>query len=84
MANSMAWNGGFGVRFFYQVKSVKLPVNGNKTVDIPADFLNWAKLGILNNRGEIIPLYYNDKLTTYADLSADRKVKNNRRFAYRF
>ena len=47
------------------------------TIIIPnfADFLNWAKLGILNNRGEIIPLYYNDKLTTYADLSADRKSK---------
>ena len=73
----IAWRGmeDLGLDFFYQVKSVKLPVNGNKTVDIPADFLNWAKLGILNNRGEIIPLYYNDKLTTYADLSADRKSK---------
>lgn len=61
-----------GLDFFYQVKTVKLPVNSNLTVNLPPDYLNWTKVGVLNSVGEIIPLYYNDKLTTFADLSSDR------------
>jgi hypothetical protein len=61
-----------GLDFFYYVKSVKIPVNANLTVTLPADYLNWTKVGILNDSGEIIPLYYNDKLTTYADLLPNR------------
>jgi hypothetical protein len=64
-----------GLDFFYQVKSVKLPINSNLTVELPNDYLNWSKVGVLNDRGEIIPIYYNDKLTTYADLSPDRISK---------
>lgn len=64
-----------GMDAFYKVLSVKLPVNDNLTVTLPADYRQWTKVGILNNRGEIIPLYYNDKLTTYADLSPDRLAK---------
>ena len=60
---------------FYQIKSVKLPVNSNLTVTLPADYVNWSKVGVLNNVGEIIPLNQNDKLTTYADLSPDRLEK---------
>lgn len=61
-----------GLDAFYGIKSVKLPINANKTVELPADFLKWTKVGILNNHGEVIPLYYNDKLTTYADVFPDR------------
>jgi len=61
-----------GLDFFYHIKSVKLPINANLTVTLPADYLNWTKVGVLNDRGEIIPLYYNDKLTTFADLWPDR------------
>lgn len=61
-----------GIDFFYYIKAVKLPINSNMTVTLPADFLNWTKVGVLNDRGEIIPLYYNDKLTTYADLWPNR------------
>lgn len=64
-----------GLDFFYQVKAVKLPINSNLTVNLPADYLNWTKVGVLNDRGEIIPLYYNDKLTTYADLQSERLTK---------
>lgn len=64
-----------GLDFFYQVRAVKLPVAANLTVELPNDYLNWTKVGVLNNKGEIIPLYYNDKLTTYADLLADRVSK---------
>jgi hypothetical protein len=64
-----------GMDFFYRIQSVKLPINANMTVTLPADYLNWTKVGVLNDRGEIIPMYYNDKLTTYADLSPDRLSK---------
>ena len=64
-----------GLDAFYQIRSVKLPVNSNLTVTLPGDYLNWSKVGVLNDKGEIIPLNYNDKLTTYADLSPDRIEK---------
>jgi len=61
-----------GLDYFYTIKSVKLPINANKTVNIPPDYLNYTKIGVLNSIGEIIPLKYNNKLTTYADLLPDR------------
>lgn len=64
-----------GLDAFYKVQSVKLPINANMTVTLPADYVNWSKVGVLNNRGEIIPLNYNENLTTYADLLPDRIEK---------
>lgn len=64
-----------GIDFFFQIKSLKLPVNANLTVNLPADYLNWSKVGVLNDVGEIIPLRYNDKLTYYAEQSPDRLQK---------
>lgn len=61
-----------GIDFFYYIKSVKLPINSNMTVTLPDDYINWTKVGVLNKSGEIIPLYYNDKLTTYADIWPNR------------
>ncbi len=61
-----------GLDFFYQIKSVKLPVNANLTVTLPADFLQYSKIGVLNQQGEIIPLSYNSKLTTFSDLQPTR------------
>jgi len=64
-----------GLDFFYQIKSVKLPVNANLTVSLPDDYLNYSKVGVLNSQGEIIPMGYNNKLTTFADLQPDRLAK---------
>lgn len=64
-----------GLDFFYQIRSVKLPINANKTVTLPSDFINYTKVGVFNEIGEVIPLEYNSKLTTYADLNPDRKGK---------
>lgn len=61
-----------GMDAFYKVQSVKLPINDNLTVTLPPDYLQWSKVGVLNNVGEVVPLYYNDKLTTYSDLLPDR------------
>lgn len=64
-----------GLDFFYQIKSVKLPILANKTVVLPSDYLQYSKIGVLNAKGEVIPLNYNNKLTTYADLLPDRQSK---------
>lgn len=64
-----------GIDFFNQIKSVKLPIEPNYTVQLPPDFLNYTKVGILNGRGEVIPLTYNNKLTLYAQQSPDRLSK---------
>lgn len=64
-----------GLDFFYQVASFKLPVNANLTVNLPPNYLQWTKVGILNSKGEIVPLAYNSKLTTYADQLPDRLTK---------
>lgn len=71
-----------GIDFFYQTKSVKLPINSNLTVNLPPDYLNYSKIGVLNDVGEIIPLKYNDKLTSYAEFSPDRlqKTQDNKLF----
>lgn len=61
-----------GIDFFYKITAVKLPVNANQTVTLPSNYINWTKVGRLNSKGEIIPLYYNNKLSSYMDLSADR------------
>jgi hypothetical protein len=57
---------------FYSVKSVKLPVNANLTVTLPADYINYSKVGVLNQQGEIIPMGVNNKLTVAFDLSSTR------------
>jgi hypothetical protein len=64
-----------GLDFFYQIRSVKLPVLANKTVMLPANYLNYTKCGVYNSVGELIPLKYNDKLTTYGDLMPNRLSK---------
>ena len=61
-----------GLDFFYSVKSVKLPVNPNLTVTLPEDYLNYTKVGILDNQGQIIPLSFNSNLTNAFDLQPTR------------
>jgi hypothetical protein len=61
-----------GLDFFYQIKTIKLLVNANKTVTLPADFRKYNKVGILNGIGQLVPFKYNENLTTYDDLRAGR------------
>ena len=61
-----------GLDVFYSVKSIKLPINANLTVTLPADYLQYVKIGVLNDKGEVIPLGVNSKLTTAYDLQSDR------------
>ena len=61
-----------GMDFFYSIKSVILTVNANKTITLPNDYLQYTKFGIKNGRGEIIPLRYNEKITTFNDQREER------------
>lgn len=66
------WLNQVGLNSFYAVQAVKLPVNANLTVTLPANYLNYSKVGVLNQQGEIIPMGFNSKLTTSFDYSPTR------------
>jgi hypothetical protein len=61
-----------GLDFFYQIKSIKLDILPNKTILLPADYLNYTKMGILDGNGGLIPLTWNDKLTYHNDQNPSR------------
>lgn len=75
------WHLGFGgmmdlgLDAFFIVRSMKLPVASNKTVPLPPDFLQYSKVGVLNGKGEIIPLSVNNKLTVAFDIQNARLEK---------
>ena len=52
--------------------TIRLPVNGNKTATFPADCIQWTKIGVLNNSGEMSTLKINRGLTTFRDDNANR------------
>ena len=53
-------------------KTVRLPVQGQKTVVLPADYVQWSKIGLLNQNGKVSTLKINTALTTYADTRSNR------------
>jgi len=61
-----------GLDAFYLVKSIRIPLNANLTATLPADYLSYSKVGVLNEQGEIITLGVNNKLTVAFDLSPNR------------
>jgi len=63
-----------GLDFFYGVRTQKLAVLSNKTVPLPIDCIKYTKIGVLNGKGEIVPLKYNPNLTTYADNWVNRQT----------
>ena len=68
-----------GLDAFYHVISVKIPVQSNLTAPLPADYLQYSKVGVLNQQGEIIPMGINNKLTVAFDLNPTRldQVQDN-------
>lgn len=66
-----------GIDSFYPIKSQKLPVNANKTVTLPNDYIKYTKIGVLNQNGEVATLKRNPNLTFYADQLPDRLEKNH-------
>ena len=53
-------------------KTVRLPVQPNKTVPFPVDCLSWSKIGLLNSNNEITTLRINPGLTTWRDNNPNR------------
>ncbi len=49
-----------GLQIFFEIKSLKLPINPNQTVNLPTDFNNYVKVGVLNGAGEIVNLHFNN------------------------
>lgn len=64
-----------GFNFSFEPKTLRLPVDGNKTVKLPPDYLSWTKIGVLNNVGEVSTLRVNNALTTYSDTNPNRLSK---------
>lgn len=52
-----------------------LDVNANKTVTLPEDYISYSKVGIINEKGEIVTLRLNNQLSTYNDAHV---TKNDR------
>lgn len=59
------------------LKTCKLSVLPNKTAELPMDYLDWSKVGVLNNHGEVACLDFNSNLTRWEDNSIDRLNKNS-------
>lgn len=68
-----------GIDFFYTVRSLKLPVNSNLTVTIPANCIKIVKVGVFNQQGQVIPLSVNNNISTAFDLNPTRvqQTKDN-------
>lgn len=59
-----------------QVKSCRLCVQPNKTVELPEDYLNWSKVGVLNDCGEVATLNNNPSMTLNGATSVNRLSQN--------
>jgi hypothetical protein len=65
-----------GLDITQETKTAKINVAANKTAALPADYIQWIKIGVLNDKGEVATLRRNDALTQYGMLDADRLSKN--------
>ncbi len=66
------WNMGvWGLRTEFNLdilgvtKTVLLDVNANKTVSLPADYMSFSKIGVINDIGEIVTFKRNEQLSNY-------------------
>lgn len=52
-----------------------IDVNANKTAELPCDYITYSKIGVINEKGEIVTLKSNPQLSNYNDgrvLNEDR------------
>jgi hypothetical protein len=54
----------------------KLDVLPNKTVELPGDYVDWCKVGVLNENGEVATLRFNAALSGYASVDDERTSYN--------
>ncbi len=65
-----------GMDVYNTKKTVKLPVNANKTVSLPLDYVAFSKAGVFNEKGEVATLRRNVALSSYKILQSDRTSSN--------
>ncbi len=58
--------------FYGLPKSVRLMVEGNKTVKLPPDYNSWSKIGVLNEKGEVASIKVNNALSIFRDNNPNR------------
>lgn len=58
------------------VKTVALPRKANNTVDLPSDYANWSKIGVMNDHGKVYTLTINKSITLYNDTASNRVVSS--------
>lgn len=70
----MAFRGLAKVNYSFSAlpKTVRLPVNANKTIDIPPDFLMWSKIGVMDELGRLNSLRINNSISTLRDDNPNR------------
>lgn len=56
--------------------TVLLNVNPNKTVELPVGYVNYSKIGIVNQVGEFVCLKRNDQLSNYHAIYYDQANRN--------
>lgn len=62
-----------GMNIAFEPMTVRLPVDtGNMTVALPAGYLKWTKIGVLNASGEVAYLKRNTSLTKWRDNNPNR------------
>ena len=65
-----------GMDVYYTPKTEKLAVKPNMTVELPADYLAYTKIGVLNADGEVATLKRNANKSAYKISDADRTSNN--------
>jgi hypothetical protein len=56
-----------GMDVSWTPKITVLPVNSNLTADLPDDYLEYVRVGVFNDAGEVATLKVNESLTRYRD-----------------
>lgn len=53
------------------LKTEVLDINANKTCELPCDYLSYSKIGVLNDKGEVLCFKRNDQLSNYNQFNFD-------------
>lgn len=56
------------------IQTLVLDVNPNKTVNLPCNYIQYLKIGVLNHRGEVVTFKRNDQLSTINLLGSDNRM----------
>lgn len=66
----------FSYSFAAEPITRKLAVLPNMTVELPGDYVDWCKIGVVNELGEIATLRVNSGMSKYAATNSDRVANN--------